>query len=99
MASAKANVAKIKIKALLVLMRKIISESGGSSSFRQDSSSDDPDGDIGNLIENKLSNIAKMIPQYNASLDEVTKLAKEATDVSSRNGIANQYNNILVRLS
>eukprot|EP00940_MAST-03C_sp_MAST-3C-sp2_P002376 g2376.t1 len=74
LASAKANVAKIKIKALLALMKKMISQSTKSDDGKSRASADG----VGNLIEEKLQNIAGMIPQYNASLDEVTRLAKSA---------------------
>ena len=56
------------------------------------------------LIDRKLRNIAKMIPQYNASLDEVTRLARnsakagvEEDDDGNDNdlGEQDQYDDIL----
>ena len=64
--------AKIKIKALLGLMRKMIAE---GQNVRDVAEEEERGGEgVESLIDRGLRNIAKMIPQYNASLDEVTKL-------------------------
>lgn len=107
-ASAKASVAKIKIKALLVLMRKMIaysvnSDSDGSKLLFEPEAKNAGDG-VSHIIEAKLHNIATMIPQYNASLQEATELASRASRLSGSmtgNGEMlpqQQYDQVLQRL-
>ena len=99
-ASAKSNVAKIKIKALLGLMRKMIAEGQNVRDVAEEEEEEEERG-VESLIDRKLRNIAKMIPQYNASLDEVTKLARNsamAREEENGGGAAgeqDQYDDIL----
>ena len=99
-ASAKSNVAKIKIKALLGLMRKMIAEGQNVRDVAEEEEEEEESG-VESLIDRKLRNIAKMIPQYNASLDEVTKLARNsamAREEENGGGAAgeqDQYDDIL----
>jgi len=101
-ASAKSNVAKIKIKALLGVMRKMIAEGQSNEEEEEEEGvvEEEDTGGVETLIDRKLRNIAKMIPQYNASLDEVTKLARDAAvsqevDVDNHGDNQNQYDDIL----
>jgi len=110
-ASAKASVAKIKIKALLVLMRKMIaysvnSDSDGSKLLFESEAKNNSGGEDGvsRIIEAKLHNIATMIPQYNASLREARELAAQASavtgDASGSGELLpqQQYDEVLQRL-
>lgn len=104
-ASAKSNVAKIKIKALLGLMRKMIAEGQNVAEVAEEEEEQEvEESGVETLIDRKLRNIAKMIPQYNASLDEVTRLARnsakargEEDDDGNDNdlGEQDQYDDIL----
>ena len=69
-----------QIKALLALMRKMIAHSGSAPSGKSHVLAND---DVSALVEEKLRNISSMIPQYNASLEQVTRLAKDAAETST----------------
>eukprot|EP00941_MAST-03F_sp_MAST-3F-sp1_P000704 g704.t1 len=87
-----ANIAKIKVKSLLILMRKMVALSvsgreGTNNSVVLDSMKgmdggmDGGSGDaVESLIEEKLNNISKILPEYNKALDSMSAFAQQAAD-------------------
>jgi hypothetical protein len=79
-------------------MRKMIAEGQNVRDVAEEEEEEEESG-VESLIDRKLRNIAKMIPQYNASLDEVTKLARNSAMAREEDvdgfGEQDQYDDIL----